>query len=116
LEDWDLALRLSMLGAIRPLAGHYVVQRFSDNSLTYRTDEWAWAHKAVLLKHSALLAQHPDLAARQWQIVSGRFYAMGNTKESLAALRSARFLVGASPKLFLQVARSVILGLWAKEL
>lgn len=86
LEDWELALRLSVIGEFEPVCDHLVLQRFSPNSLSHDEHQWANDHRKILHKHREILKMHPKGAERQWQIVAGRHRKIGARQEAKAAL------------------------------
>lgn len=100
LEDWDLAIRLCRLGPVQAVPEPLVVQRFSDNSLTRLSENWARAHAAVLRKHDAFFAAEPAKAARQWRMVAGRMARIGDWAAAEAAAREALRFARGDPRLW----------------
>lgn len=98
LQDWELALRLSQAGRIEPVRETLVDQRISGNSLTRQTSLRARAHCGILQKHAPLFARTPRAAARQWEIVAGRFRRIGAMRESRHAALTALRIGGLRPR------------------
>ena len=98
LQDWELALRLSIAGRIEPVREALVIQRLSENSLTHQHAVRAQSHRGILEKHAELFAQDPRAAARQWQIVAGRFRRIGALPDARSSAAMAVRTGGLHPR------------------
>ena len=80
LEDWELAIRLSLKGKIAFVDEDLVVQRFSDNSITRSSDKQIRAQIMLLNKHKKLLQRHPKILAYHHHRLAGALRKQGDYK------------------------------------
>lgn len=105
-EDWEITLRLAMLGPFRAVAAPMVDQRMSSDSISQHAYNTAFAHEAVLEKHAGLFARFPKIAALQWRSVAGRMARIGQWDRAFQASKRALAADPADLKSYLHFARA----------
>jgi glycosyltransferase involved in cell wall biosynthesis len=99
LVDWDLAIRLAVLGPIAFVDEPLVIQRFATNSITRdtakRVENWIY----LLGKHAALFEADREAHLSHLVRISGGLSRLGQHDRAAPFLKAARRLDPLSPRL-----------------